>query len=325
MRILFSADWHIKLGANKVPKGWQTNRFMLLADRLNKVYEEYKCDLHIIGGDILDVADPSTEELEVMYACLSTMKHQKGIIYTGNHEMLSKTVSCLFHLGTNISESTAGNWEVYKSYRSPEFDIIDYVELKKSNWKPSNSNLCFTHVRGNIAPHVEFEVDPSRFGEWPLVVCGDLHSYQNTQVVGDTKFVYPGSPMTTSFHRERTSGANGVLIIDTDTLGYEWVELGDLPQLLRKTVESSDEMIEDSYDRVIYEVVGNVEDLRKVKDSELLDKRINNKVTKDAKLDLVDKSVEEELAIYLQEVQGLDTDSISRLVSLLRTEVGTLE
>lgn len=316
MKILFSADWHVKSGQDKVPKQWQRNRFMLLADRLNEIYNEYGCDLHIIGGDILDVADPSTEELEVMYACLTIMKEQKGLIYTGNHEMLSKTISCLFHLGDNIREASGGNWEVVKSMRSDDFDIVDYVELKKEKWKPAQSKLCFSHVRGEIPPHVTFEVEPSRFNEWGLVVCGDLHSYQNTQTVGNTIFAYPGSPLTTSFHRARTNKTNGVFIVDTETLKFEWIELGDLPQLVRKTVSSADEMLEDKYDRVIYEVTGNVEELRKVKDSDLLDKRLNNKVTKDARLDLADKTFEEELAIYLEEVQGIDPDSIPRLVSL---------
>ncbi|QFR57718.1 exonuclease subunit 1 [Serratia phage Slocum] len=316
MKILFSADWHVKLGQDKVPKQFQKNRFLRLADRLDEIYKEHNCDLHIIGGDILDVADPSTEELELMYACLSIMKQQKGMIYTGNHEMLSKTISCLSHLADNIKEASQGNWEVVGSIRSPEFDIVDYVELKKAKWKPAQSKLCFSHVRGEIPPHVTFEVEPELFKEWGLVVCGDLHSYKNTQTVGDTIFAYPGSPLTTSFHRERTVKTNGAFIVDTDTLELTWIELGDLPQLIRKTITSPDDMVEDAYDRVIYEVTGNVEELRKVKDSELLDKRLNNKVTKDAKLDLTDKTHEEELAIYLEEVQGIEKSSIPRLVSL---------
>lgn len=317
MKILFSADWHIKLGQPKVPKEFQKNRFIMLANRLNEVYDQYGCDLHIIGGDILDVADPTTEELELMYKCLEIMKHQTGKIYSGNHEMLSKTISCLYHLADNISNATGYNWQVVKDYRSDHYDIIDYSGLHRK-FKPEQANLCFTHVRGAIPPHVEWEVDPELFADYSLVVCGDLHSYQNTQHHKGLMFVYPGSPLTTSFHRNRTTKTNGALIIDTVALDYEWIDLSDLPQLIRKTVSSKEEMIADEYDRVIYEVEGNVEELRSIKDSELLDKRLNTKISKDAVLDLTGLDITQELAKYLKEVQGLDDSTVTRLVSTAR-------
>lgn len=314
MRILFSADHHVKLGQKGVPQEWQKNRFIMLATRLDAVYREHNCDLHIIGGDILDVATPSTEELELMYAFLDALKDQSGLIYTGNHEMKSKTISCLFHLADNIFNATAGNWKVItEPYRSPEFDIVDYVELHKKKWKEPESKLCFTHVRGEIPPHVKPEVDLTKFNCYHTVVAGDLHSYKNTQQIGDTKLVYPGSPLTTSFHRERTKGTNGCLIIDTDTLEIEWVELGELPQLIRKTITVDDMMEPDPYDRVIYEVEGDVTELKNIKHSDLLDKKLNTKVTKDAKLDLADLSLLEELDLYLRDVQKLPSSVIDKL------------
>lgn len=317
MKILFTADLHIKLNQPKVPKKFQQNRFMLLADRLNEVFEEHKCDLHVIGGDILDSATPSTEELELMFGFLSRLNH-KGIIYTGNHELISKTISCLDHLADTIYESTNKRWSYIKEeFRSEDFDIVPYTALHKK-FKPEQANLCFTHVRGAIPPHVEWEVDPEVFANYSLIVCGDLHSYQNTQQHQGLMFVYPGSPLTTSFHRNRTLKTNGALIIDTVTLDYKWVDLSDLPQLIRKTVTSKEEMVADEYDRVIYEVEGNVEELRSIKDSELLDKRLNTKISKDAVLDLTGLDVTEELAKFLKEVQGLDNDTVTRLVSTAR-------
>ena len=55
----------------------------------------------------------------------------------------------------------------------------------------------FTHVRGEIPPHVKPEVDLDRFEDFPVVFAGDLHAHSNTQ----RNIVYPRSPMTTSFHR----------------------------------------------------------------------------------------------------------------------------
>ena len=318
MRILFSADHHIKLGQKNVPKEWQSNRFLELGDRLNKLFIESRSELHIIGGDILDVADPSTEEIELLEAFLSRMPH-KGIIYTGNHEMVSKTKSCLDHLAATIFKATNGNWKVESNeYRSPEFDIISYSHLHRKTWAPRQSDLCFTHVRGEIPPHVKPEIDLGRFEAhgYSMVLAGDLHSYGNTQLInGRLQLVYPGSPVTTSFHRNRTKDTNGALVIETDNLLFEWHELGDLPQLIRKTINAGEEMIPDSYDRVIYEVVGDVSELKGLADSELLDKKLNNKVTKDAKLNLQDLPLTDEIAVYLAEVQKLPKDVIERIVS----------
>ncbi len=318
MKILFTADWHIKLGQDKIPKEFQKNRFMLLAERLDQLFKEHECDLHIAGGDIFDVAKPSTDEIELLDAMLEVMNH-KGIMYTGNHEMLSKTISCLDHLSAAIFKATQGNWEVVHDYRSKDFDIIPYSSLHSKTWKPSESNICFTHVRGSIPPHVTPEISLEKFVEhgYTRVFAGDLHSHRNSQEICENiNLCYPGSPLTTSFHRERTVKTNGAMIIDSQTGTYRWIELGDLPQLIRKTITVGEEMIPDSHDRVIYEVEGDVSQLKAIKNSELLDKRLNTKVLKDAKLDLADKSILEELELYLADIQNLDKATISRLKEL---------
>ncbi|ATS94085.1 putative recombination endonuclease subunit D12 [Pectobacterium phage DU_PP_V] len=325
MRILFTADHHIKLKSKQVPKDWQKNRFDMLANNLVDIFDSNSCDLHIIGGDLLDVAHPSMEELELMFSFLAKLKH-KGIIYTGNHEALNKNVSCMYYLADAIQEVTKGNWTVItEPYRSPEFDIVDFVELHKKEWKDAHSNLCFTHVRGCIPPHVEPEIDLKRFVDagYSLVVAGDLHSYQNSQSIEDIPLVYPGSPMTTSFHRSRTTNTNGALLIDTDTLSTEWVDLSELPQLIRLTVSNKEEMIKTDYDHTIYEVSGDVLDLKALArvDSEIFDKKINNTVTSEAKLNLEGLSIAEEAALYLSEIQNLASDKISRVVGRIQKYV----
>ena len=66
------------------------------------------------------------------------------------------------------------------------------------------------------------------FDEFPVVFAGDLHSHSNTQ----RNIVYPGSPMTTSFHRNKVE--TGYLLISEDTWDWLWYPF-QLPQLLRKT------------------------------------------------------------------------------------------
>lgn len=315
MRILFSADWHIKLGQKNVPKLWQINRFTMLIQRLNDLFVESDCDVHIIGGDIFDRFDPTPEETELYFELISRLKH-RTLIYSGNHEMTSKTRSVLQNFAEETNRCNELVEVICGGYRSFDFDIIDYAELHSKKWKPQESRLCFTHVRGAIPPHVVPEIDLGNFDTYDIVVAGDLHSYQNTQQTEKgTTILYPGSPLTTSFHRARTTKTNGCVIINSDTLNYTWHELGDLPQLIRKTIQVGEEMVKDEFDRVIYEVEGDISELKSVKDSDLLDKKINKNVGKPAKLDLSNKSgISEELSIYLHEVEQLPSDTASRLV-----------
>lgn len=315
MHILFSADWHIKLGQRNVPAKWQVNRFNMLADRLNKEFKENNCDIHIIGGDIFDRFSPTPEELELYFDLVAKLDHET-LIYTGNHEMIDDRHSVLYNFAEETNRCN-NKVKVVKSLRSSEYDIIDYTELKRKLWDKEESELVFTHVRGEIPPHVKPEVDLARFDNYSLVVAGDLHSYQNSQSTsGGTPIIYPGSPLTTTFHRERTKRTNGVLVVNTNTLKFKWIELGDLPQLIRKKVNVEDEMLGSDYDRVIYEVEGDISQLKSVKDSELLDKKINKNVGKPPKLDMRNlASTTEELAKYLKDIEGLPDDKIKELVS----------
>jgi hypothetical protein len=119
--------------------------------------------------------------------------------------------------------------------------------------------------------------------------------------------------MTVSFHRNEVQ--TGVLILESDTLEYEWIPLG-LPQLIRKTVESEEEMVKTEFHHTIYEITGDLLALSGVDiDNELLDKKIVNKNT-EAVLNLKDMTIEEELFEYLQNVQNLDADSIESILGV---------
>jgi len=50
--ILFTADWHIKLGQKNVPVDWAINRYQMFFEQVTKL--EQDCELHIIGGDLFD-------------------------------------------------------------------------------------------------------------------------------------------------------------------------------------------------------------------------------------------------------------------------------
>ena len=45
--ILFTADWHIKLGQKNVPREWALNRYKMFFEQVHSLEE---CNMHIIGG-----------------------------------------------------------------------------------------------------------------------------------------------------------------------------------------------------------------------------------------------------------------------------------
>ena len=108
--------------------------------------------------------------------------------------------------------------------------------------------------------------------------------------------MYPGSPMTTSFHRNIVE--TGYLLINDLDWSWMW-ERFELPQLLRKTVQNPDDMIPSDYHHTIYELEGDIQDLSKVKNSELLDKKVVKRSTEATLVLTKDMTVGDELAEYL--------------------------
>ena len=140
------------------------------------------------------------------------------------------------------------------------------------------------------------------------VFSGDLHSHENTQ----RNIIYPGSPMTTSFHRNIVK--TGYLLID-DTWEWTWHQF-DLPQLLRKTVVSEDEMVQTDFHHTIYEIEGDVSDLSNIKNSELLDKKVIKRKTEATLVLDKEMSMEEELNEYLSYILELNEDKVKNILGV---------
>lgn len=306
MKVLFSADWHIKLGQKNVPVEWQWNRYSMMFHKLHELEKEV--DMHIIGGDIFDKM-PSIMELELYFKFIAECK-VRTIIYDGNHEATKRGHTFLWNL-SSASTAINSNITILRGTTSMHGIVfIPYTDLK--TWKTKtiimSNKICCTHVRGNIPPHVKEEVPLEDFDIFDVVLAGDLHAYSNSQ----RNILYPGSPLSTSFHRNPIK--NGVIIFDTDTLEHEWIDLG-LPQLIRKTVESQEDAVPTEYDHTIYEIVGNISDLSDVDtNAEHIDKRVVKKNT-ETTLDLADKTIPEELHMYLKDVQKLTEDQLNKVMS----------
>jgi hypothetical protein len=118
--------------------------------------------------------------------------------------------------------------------------------------------------------------------------------------------------MTTSFHRNVVE--TGYLIIDTDTNAWKWNKF-DLPQLLRRTVDNPEDMVQTEFHHTIYEIEGDVADLAAVKNSDLLDKKVVKRSTQ-ATLNLKDLTIDEELAEYLSAILDLNDEKIQQIMGV---------
>ena len=304
--ILFTADWHIKLGQKNVPIEWACSRYKLFFDQIYDL--EKNVNLHIIGGDLFDRV-PSMDELTLYFDFVKGVTVDT-IIFDGNHEATRKHKTFFTNLKRVTEELNPKVKVITETFYLHDWAILPYADLhKKGSIEDIDGvDYLFTHVRGEIPPHVTPEVDLERFDKFKTVFAGDLHAHENTQ----RNIVYPGSPMSTSFHRNEIK--TGYLLIDDDW-SWTWHEFV-LPQLYRKTVTNPEEMVPTMFDHTIYEIEGDVTDLANVKNSELLDKKLLRKTSESTLALQKEMSIEEELALYFTEVLNLDKTKISKIIGV---------
>lgn len=316
--ILFTADIHLKLGQKNVPREWAKDRYRKFFKQISGI--EPNVDLHIIGGDLFDRL-PTMEELELYFEWVSMMT-VRTIITTGNHEATKKGHTFLSQLKAATQKINPLVTIVDDSYIDEEygFGILPYENLHKNgatDFFPSGIALI-THVRGEIPPHVKPEVDLSMFDKFKVVFAGDLHSHSNSQ----RNIVYPGSPMTTSFHRKEV--ATGYLLIDETDWSWEWHQL-DLPQLIRKTVDSPEQMIPTTYHHTIYELEGDLKDLSNIENSELLDKKVVKRSSEASLIISSDMTLTDELSEYLSYILELDDTKVSDILGVFNDHSSKIE
>ena len=304
--ILFTADWHIKLGQKNVPIEWACSRYKLFFDQIYDL--EKNVNLHIIGGDLFDRV-PSMDELTLYFDFVKGVS-VNTIIFDGNHEATRKNKTFFTNLKRVTEELNPKVKVITETFYLHDWAILPYADLHKKDSIEDIDGVdyLFTHVRGEIPPHVTPEVDLERFDKFKTVFAGDLHAHENTQ----RNIVYPGSPMSTSFHRNEIK--TGYLLIDDDW-SWTWHEFV-LPQLYRKTVTNPEEMVPTMFDHTIYEIEGDVTDLANVKNSELLDKKLLRKTSESTLALQKEMSIEEELALYFTEVLNLDKTKISKIIGV---------
>jgi len=316
--ILYTADWHIKLGQKNVPREWALNRYKLF---FQQIYDlELECSMHIIGGDLFDRL-PNMEELELYFSFIRKVKIPT-IIYDGNHEATKKNKTFFTQLKQVSRDINPLVNIVDISYIDEDlgYGILPYADLHRpgSIEQFDTSKPLFTHVRGEIPPHVKPEIDLSRFESFPVVFAGDLHAHSNTQ----RNIVYPGSPMTTSFHRNVVE--TGYLLINENNWSWLW-ERFSLPQLIRKTVSDPKEMVATDYHHTIYEIEGDIQELAGIKNTELLDKKVVKRSSEAALFIEKDMTIEEELVEYLNYILEINEDRIPDIIGTFNDYASKVE
>ena len=316
MKILFTADLHIKLGQKNVPVEWAKNRYEMFISQLSVLQRD--CDLLVLGGDVFDRM-PTMDELEVYFDLVASI-NIPCIIYAGNHEALKKDTTFFTYLKKSSTRLNKLVEVIDDYYSIDNMDFIPYNKLKDFEKAPPNKihgNICFTHVRGEIPPHVKPEMDLDLFNRWDVVLAGDLHSYENSQ----RNILYPGSPCTTSFHRNVVD--TGVIILDSKTLTHSWVKL-QLPQLIRKTIQAGDDMPATDYHHTIYEIEGDMAELGALADSSLIDKKVVKRETDTALILDPKMTIQEEVREYLSYILQLSDNTVEDVLQVLNNNMNKI-
>ena len=318
MKVLFTADIHIKLGQKNVPVYWAKNRYDLLWKEFERCQEQ--AEVFVIGGDVFDKL-PNMEELEVYFDLINHCSIPT-IIYSGNHEAIKKNTTFMSNLAKATNKMNKNVIVIDDYYSDYGIEFVPYNKLKdfeqgKHPWPDGGSILC-THVRGEIPPHVQPEVNLDIFKDWDVVLAGDLHSYENSQ----RNILYPGSPVTTSFHRNSVD--TGIILLDNDTLDHTWIKL-KVPQLIRKTVGVNDPKPPTEYDHTIYQVEGDMQELGGLEDSDLIDRKVLKRETDTALLLDKDMSLNEEVSEYLRYILQLPDATIELALQELQNYADKIE
>lgn len=314
MKILFTADVHIKLGQKNVPVEWSKNRFGLFLKQFAEMQKQ--ADIVIVGGDVFDRL-PTMDEVELYFDFVLSFT-KPTIIYPGNHEMLKKDTTFLSNLKKathNLNPLVTVCDQIRSDLLGGDVDIIPYTHLKQwaenyQDYDFSGRILC-THVRGEIPPHVKPEVNLDLFNRWQVVLAGDLHSYDNCQ----RNILYPGSPYTTSFHRHSVD--TGAILLDVGTLEHQWLKF-DLPQLIKRTIAAGETPTPTDWDHTIYEVEGDMQELGLLEDSELVASKVIKRDTDSALILDPEMSLTEEVREYLTYILELPEDTVADVLKELQ-------
>jgi DNA repair exonuclease SbcCD nuclease subunit len=124
--ILFTADWHIKLGQKNVPVEWAKNRYRMFFDELFEIERTSNIHLHIVGGDLFDRI-PTIEELELYFEWVHGVT-VPTIVFDGNHEATRKNKTFLTNL-KDVTKQLNPKVQIVDKIQFSSYGILPYCEL----------------------------------------------------------------------------------------------------------------------------------------------------------------------------------------------------
>ena len=124
--ILFTADWHIKLGQKNVPVDWAKNRYKMFFEQVHEL--EKDCNMPIIGGDLFDRL-PTMEELELYFLFIRNIQIPT-IIYDGNHEAIKKHNTFFTNLKKASKEFFIKDYNIEKIYLKENYPSYTPEQFK---------------------------------------------------------------------------------------------------------------------------------------------------------------------------------------------------
>ena len=141
MKVLFTADLHIRIGQKNIPREWALKQYEIMFNEIDRVFKEQECELEVHGGDIFDKV-PTMEELSVYIGHLWRDAERNRVIYDGNHEATKKGDTFFKYLAPMIPKNTMIYWEWVTHPWG--FQIIPYTVLHKLKSIPSTQPILFT-------------------------------------------------------------------------------------------------------------------------------------------------------------------------------------
>ena len=238
MKLLIFSDPHWSAYSSIVRSRGKkySTRLENLLESLNWVEleaQENRCDAILCLGDFFDKCDLTSEEITAVQE-IKWNEQINHIFLVGNHEMgrsnLEFSSSHLFNLCPNSTvidypqNYCVGNTEIcFLPYilESNREDLNNYFNF----WTPPQQRIIFSHndikgiQMGNFLSTEGFTIDDIK-SNCSLFINGHLHNMSYV----DSNIINIGNLTGQNFSEDATVYKHCIIILDTDTLKYEFIE-----------------------------------------------------------------------------------------------------
>jgi DNA repair exonuclease SbcCD nuclease subunit len=263
-KFVVTADIHLQVKKN-IPLQWQQNRYKLLAEVLIDKCKQQLAPLLILG-DLLEKAEPSLLEQEILWDFITTIDDAGIQIYLigGNHETTEKGKCTFDYLKPALLSKIIYSNRLSFSLQgeATNLHMLSHCCLHEADQLPvqdGHTNILLSHFRPTVSKFIKEEIDvASLLKPFDLCLAGDIHSDFSTG-----KLVYTNSPLNHSFEAAPDCG---YLLLTVNKGKTQVLRIPtDLPNLVQLTIKASDWPVEcDTKHFYRVSVEGTPEELRSI-------------------------------------------------------------